>query len=75
MKNFGSSERAVFIVMTDGVHNAGVYMPRVDLAVGDLPEIDPENFFEIAMSGQVLSSSTTGERMRWYAPRVITPTV
>lgn len=68
----GSVEKAVFVVMFDGKKRAGFYMPRVSLSIGDMPELDAENFLEAQISGQILSSSHEGAtRLQVYSPREV----
>lgn len=53
----GSVERAVFVLMVDGTKRMGIYGPRVNLSIGDAPSIATDGFFEIAMSGSMLSAT------------------
>ncbi|GAB2698363.1 phage tail tube protein [Thalassiella azotivora] len=55
----GSVERAVYILMADGSARAGLYFPRVDISIGDAPEIATDSFFEIQLSGSLLSATAT----------------
>lgn len=67
--NIGAVEKALFVVMIDGDKRAGFYLPKVSLSVGDMPEIDTENFFEAQMSAQILTSTKKGYRFKLYQPR------
>lgn len=53
----GKVEKAVLILMIDGNKILPIYMPRVSLTTGDMPEIDVENFFELKISGTMLSGT------------------
>ena len=53
----GSAERAIYILMIDGPATGGLYFPRVDISIGDAPEISVDSFFEIQLSGSMLSAS------------------
>lgn len=67
-----AQEKALFVVMFDGTNRAGFYLPNTTVTLGDAPEIDVENFFEIQLSAQILNSPTTGNRFRIYKPRPYT---
>lgn len=63
-----TASKAAFILMVDGDTRAGIYLPNTPMSIGDAPEIDLENFFEIQLSGSILSSPTTGDRIGIYHP-------
>lgn len=64
-----AQSRAMFVVLMDGTKRAGFYLPNTEITLGDAPEIDVENFFEIQLSAQILNSPTTGTRFDIYEPR------
>lgn len=67
--NIGTVERAVMVVFAPGDKRAGFYMPRGQITLGDAPELDVEEFFELQLRIQALSSQTTRKRFRWFATR------
>lgn len=60
-------EKAVFVLMVDGPKRMGLYFPRASVTLGDAPEIDPENFFEIQLGAQILTASN-GDRFKLFHP-------
>ena len=58
--------------MFDGQKCAAFYMPRVSLSVGDMPELDNENFLEAQISGQILTDQTQHLRLQVFRPRPLT---
>lgn len=58
--------------MFDGQKCAAFYMPRVSLSVGDMPELDNENFLEAQISGQILTDQTQNLRLQVFRPRPLT---
>ena len=63
-------EKAAFILMEDGSGNRmGIYLPHTPLALGDAPEIDIENFFEVQIAGSILSDDTSGDRIGFFHPK------
>lgn len=66
-------KRAVYIVMFGGSKRAAWYLPQVDITLGDAPEVDVENFFEIQLSGTLLNSPATGDRFHIDEPRAYAP--
>ncbi len=71
--NIGTVERAVMVVFAPGDKRAGFYMPRGQITLGDAPELDVEEFFELQLRIQALSSQTTRKRFRWFATRPYKP--
>lgn len=65
----GTVERAVLVIFAQGNKRAGFYMPRGQITLGDAPELDVEEFFELQLRIQMLSSQTTNKRLRWFATR------
>lgn len=61
--------KSLFIVMFDGDQRSAWHLPNVDITLGDAPEVDVENFFEIQLSGTLLNSPSTGDRFHIYEPR------
>lgn len=66
--DFGTVEKALFILMIDGQKRAGFYMPRVALSLGDMPELDAENFFELQILGQIMTSAKTHHKISIFQP-------
>jgi hypothetical protein len=62
-----AQEKALYILMVDGPTRMGIYIPRASVSIGDAPEIDPENFFEIQLAAQILTS-TAGDRFQLFHP-------
>lgn len=62
-----AQEKALFILMVDGPTRMGIYIPRASVSIGDAPEIDPENFFEIQLAAQILTSAA-GDRFQLFHP-------
>lgn len=58
----GTAERAVLIVIVDGLRVSGYYFPRVNLS-GDFPTVATEDFSEIKISGTILAPAS-GKRSR-----------
>ncbi len=69
VKTISEIKKSIFLVMFDGDVRAGIYMPNTTITLGDAPEIDVENFFEVQLSAQLLNSPTTGERFGIWEPR------
>lgn len=67
--NIGTVERAVLVIFAPGDKRAGFYMPRGQITLGDAPELDVEEFFELQLRIQALSSQTTRNRFKWFATR------
>lgn len=71
-----SVERSAFILMVDGVDRMGLYFPTTPLMIGDAPEIDIEEFFEIQLSGSILASHAhPDDRIGIYHPTFDAPSV
>lgn len=62
-----AQEKALYILMVDGPTRMGIYIPRASVSIGDAPEIDPENFFEIQLAAQILTSAA-GDRFQLFHP-------
>ncbi|MDO5619271.1 phage tail tube protein [Kocuria sp.] len=71
----GKIEKALFFIFVQGAKRAGLYFPRCSIGLGDAPSVDIEEFFEIPMGFQALSSNTLlaadGRplKMKWYPVR------
>lgn len=65
-------EKALLVYIQDGSQHMGLYWPKVSISVGDAPSIDPENFFEIQLSGRAMSYA--GKRWGIIPPRPIPTT-
>lgn len=70
-------KKALFILIVDGSTRMGIYIPNTTVTIGDAPQIAVDSFFEITLNAQMLNSSTTGKRFRFYHPGLITvvPTI
>lgn len=73
--NIGTVEKAVQVIFAPGDKRAGFYMPRGQITLGDAPELDVEEFFELQLRIQALSSQKTRRRFRWFATRPYAPLV
>lgn len=63
-------EKSVMILFSHGGKRGGVYIRRAKLSAGDAPKIDPEQFFEIEISGSILSPDVqTWGKVFWYDAR------
>lgn len=56
----------VFILMVDGTGRMGIGLPNTSVAIGDAPEIAVDGFFEIQLSGSILSDEATGNRIGFF---------
>lgn len=66
-----SSERAVLIVIEDGLLVSGMLFRRVSLA-GNLPSLSLDNFSEVKISGTLLSPPSGKTRVQMLEPRTVT---
>ena len=69
----GSTQKALLVVMVDGIDRAAMRLPNVDLK-GAFPKFSLEEFTEFPLSGTVLGSptemTTTGPlAWEWFEPR------
>lgn len=65
VKELGTTAKAVTIIMVGSDNRrGGWYFPHVKLGLGDMAELDAEQFVEINLSGTVLKGAS-GE---WFAP-------
>lgn len=74
--DFGGSatiEKAVFVLMVDGTGRMAINQPRVDVSIGDAPEIATDGFFEIQLAWTALQEDATGSRIQWYHPALDAP--
>ena len=63
-----SAKKALMIVCEDGLDVMGFRFPKTEIS-GSLPSFDIENFMEIPLNTQVLTSDTTGARFDIFEPR------
>lgn len=62
--------KAVLVVMRDDVNGlAGFYFPNGAMSLGDAPEVDAENFFEIQLSVDGQASPTSKSPFSILEPR------
>ena len=62
--------KAVLVVMKDDVNGmAGFYFPNGAMSLGDAPEVDVENFFEIQLAVDAQASPTTKSPFSILEPR------
>lgn len=66
-----SSERAVLVVIEDGLLVSGMLFRRVSLA-GNLPSLSLDNFSEVKISGTLLSPPSGKTRVQMLEPRTVT---
>jgi len=78
VKELGTVKKAVIIIMIGGDgRRGGWYFPNNTVTIGDMPQVDPEAFFEVQLAGQILASESTGIRLQPHAvrPFLTTPVV
>lgn len=63
-----SAKKALMIVCEDGLDVMGFRFPKTEIS-GSLPSFDIENFMEIPLATQILTSDTTGARFEIFEPR------
>ena len=63
-----SAKKSLMIVCEDGLDVMGFRFPKTEIS-GSLPSFDIENFMEIPLATQILSSDTTGARFDIFEPR------
>ena len=66
-----SSERAVLVVIEDGLLVSGMLFRRVSLT-GNLPSLSMDNFSEVKISGTLLSPPSGKTRVQMLEPRTVT---
>jgi hypothetical protein len=71
----GTVAKAWWVYMKSGSKSMSLYFPNVSTALGDAPEIDAENFFEIQLLGNLLGatsavtdSANVGDTLVLYPP-------
>lgn len=75
----GAVEKALFVLMVNGDKRMGIYGPRVSLSIGDAPSIATDAFFEIQLSGSMLSATAAnapiviGDLIYFVPPVTLTP--
>lgn len=67
----GAAERAILVVVVDGLRVSGYYFPRVNLS-GDFPTVDTENFSEIKISGTILAPASGKSSRNILRARAVT---
>lgn len=53
----GAIERAIYILCIDGIKRMGIMSPRSSISLGEAPSISTDSFFEIQLSGSMLSAT------------------
>lgn len=53
------NESALFLLTQDGTGSLGFYIPNTSVTMGDAPELDTENFFELPLTASILSVDTS----------------
>ena len=53
----GTTERAMYVRIVDGVNEFGIYMPKVSISSEDDMEVDPEGFLSFPLRATVLQQS------------------
>lgn len=64
-----AQEHALYIVMTDGTNNVGLYFPKVSILADDDIEVDVENFLSFPVRATVLSVSGAN-LLEWFADTI-----
>lgn len=63
-------EKSVLIIFAHAGKRFGIYVRRAKLSAGDAPSVDPEQFFEIEIKGDVLTSdSVKYKKVFWMGAR------
>lgn len=57
-----------FILCVDSTARLGIELPNTSMSIGDAPELSTEDFFEIQLSGQILTDQATGDRIGFHHP-------
>lgn len=70
---FGSTEKAMYLLLIDGATRAGLHLPRVSISADEPPTFDPENFLEFTLRVSILKASGTPDLMRWFMAGLGTP--
>lgn len=52
----GGTEKAIFLLATDGTGKLGFYIPNTSVAIGDAPSVDSANFMELPLSANILAA-------------------
>ena len=63
---FGSTEKAMYLLLVDGPNRAGLYLPRVSISADEPPTFDPQNFLEFTLRVSILKASGIPDLMRWF---------
>jgi hypothetical protein len=50
---------AIFLYFQDSSASLGFWLPNTEIALGDAPSVDTANFFELPLSGSILSAPTS----------------
>lgn len=69
----GSIDKAVLIVVEEGVLVSGILLRKVNLS-GDMPTLDKENFTEIKINGVILTPPSGKAAVHYLKPREVTGT-
>lgn len=67
-----AATKALMVVCEDGLDVMGFRFPKADIS-GKFPGIDTENFMEIPLDTQILTSDLTGARYEIFEPRTYAP--
>ena len=67
----GSIDKAVLIVVEEGVLVSGILLRKVNLS-GDMPTLDKENFTEIKINGVILTPPSGKAAVHYLKPREVT---
>lgn len=54
----GSNARALFVFLQDNTAAMGFYIPNTEIALGDVPSIDPSQFFEMPLAASFLTAGS-----------------
>lgn len=73
-----SGERAVYVWSVNSGKTFAIYMPRVSLAINDLPEMAIDELLELPLSGTTLAATQAvgsnvkiGDTIIWYPPSAV----
>lgn len=78
----GAVERSIYILCIDGSKRMGIHSPRSSISLGEAPSIATDSFFEIQLSGSMLSATEAsgtevlvGDLIAFDAPTALTAPV
>jgi hypothetical protein len=62
------TNKAVFVLMQDGVNRQALYFSNASIGLGDVQSFGLGDFTEIPLTASILEDELTGDIFDWYAP-------